>query len=153
MQLSEVFLSIGQEGFGELLRGISMGRLRTYQLYETMKVRTHLVKLNSETLRKSAPRLWARLAAGEQELAGDLAQAVLICHLDMIRQVLDFLGVPHEDGFFAKDSSIASSLSAGWQERAWEKFQDLWPRPLLLFYLNHLTWEVSKESALFAPAA
>ena len=36
-----------------------------------------------------------------------LAQAILISHLDMIRAVLDHLGIPHEDGFFAKDAEIA----------------------------------------------
>ena len=43
----------------------------------------------------------------DDEFATDLAQAILVSHLDMIRAVLDHLGVPHEDGFFAKDAEVA----------------------------------------------
>ena len=39
----------------------------------------------------------------DEEFGRDLAQAVLVSHLDLIGAVLDFLGVPHENGFFAKD--------------------------------------------------
>jgi hypothetical protein len=153
MQLSDVFLNLGEEGFQILLRGVSMGRLRTYQLYDRMKVRLHLNKLNSESLRKSAPRLWTRLSERDEELATELAQAVLVCHLDMIRDVLDFLGIPHEDGFFAKDAAVSSYMTEGWQERVYEKFIATYPKPLLVFYLNHLLWEVNKDAEMFAPAA
>ena len=49
------------------------------------------------------PRFWERIAGGDDDFARDLAQAILVSHLDMITAVLDFLGVPHENGFFAKD--------------------------------------------------
>jgi len=72
--------------------------------------------------------------------------------MDMIKAVLDELGVPHEDGFFAKDADIASHLTEGWQRRAWEKFHAGYPPSALLFYLNHLAWEVDKSAEVFAPA-
>ena len=69
-----------------------MGKLKTYQLYDRIKTRTHLAKVNSESLQKAAPRLWARLPEKDEEFAQDLSQAVLVCHLDMIVAVLNFLG-------------------------------------------------------------
>jgi hypothetical protein len=154
MRLSEIYLQLGQERFEQLLRSVSIGRLRTYQLFEPLKLRLHLHKLNSETLRKAAPRLWARLQEeGGADLATDLSQAILISHMDMIRAVLDDLGVPHEEGFFAKDADVSSYLKEGWQQAAWEKFKDKFPQPALLFYLNHLAWEVAKSEQVFAPAA
>ena len=62
---------------------------------------------------------WTRRRA---DLATDLAQAILVSHLDMIIAVLDDLGVPHEDGFFAKDTDVTAYLNEGWQQRAWEQF-------------------------------
>ncbi|MDX2150397.1 MAG: hypothetical protein SFV54_06670 [Bryobacteraceae bacterium] len=153
MQLSEIFLGLGQESLPQLLRSISMGKLRTYQLFDIVKTRAHLGKLNSETLRKAAPRLWPRLEAREEELAQDLAQAILVSNLEMIIGVLDFLGVPHEDGFFAKDMDAGQYLTEGWQQRAFEEFRARYPEPVLLFYLNHLAAEMSKEASFFAGAA
>src|SRR3954468_5687772 len=103
MDISEVYRSLGQEGFAQLIRGISIGKLRTYQIYEGFKVRAHLNKVNTEALRKSIPKFWTRISAGEDDFAKDMAQAILVSHLDMITAVLDLLGVPHENGFFAKD--------------------------------------------------
>ena len=100
MQLSEVYLDLGVDGFAQLIRGISIGKLKTYKIYEGFKVRAHLHKVNTESLRKAAPRFWARLEERDEDFAKDLAQAVLVSHLDMITGVLDFLGVPHENGFF-----------------------------------------------------
>ena len=154
MQISDIFLRMGEERFGELMRSISMGRLRTFQLFDALKTRVHLHKLNSETLRNAAPRLWTRL--GEEnsgDLAGDLAQAILISHLDLIKAVLDELGVPHEEGFFAKDADVSGYLKNGWQQRVWEKFHGAFPPAALLFYINHLAWEVAKADDIFAPAA
>lgn len=153
MQLCDVFLGLGEDAFGELLRGVSISRLRTYQLYERVKLRLRLGKLNTESLRKSRPRLWARLTERDEELAADLSQAVLISQLDMIRAVLDFLAVPHEDGFFAKDANVPSHLSEGWQQRVWDKFREAYPRSVLLFYVNHLAHEMAKDAEVFAPAA
>ncbi|HBY59280.1 MAG TPA: hypothetical protein DEH78_05630 [Solibacterales bacterium] len=153
MQLSEIFLGLGQEALPQLLRSISMGKLRTYQLFDIVKTRAHLGKLNSENLRKAAPRLWTRLEAREDELAQDLAQAILVSHLEMIVQVLNFLGVPHEEGFFAKDMDARQYLTEGWRERAYEEFREKWPEAVLLFYLNHLAAEMSKDAVFFAGAA
>ena len=56
MQLFEIFLGQGEEAFGELVRAISIGKLKTYQLYDRMKVRFHLAKINSENMKKATPR-------------------------------------------------------------------------------------------------
>lgn len=153
MKLSDAFLAQGEQGFADLLRRVSISRLKTYQLYKPLKVRTHLHKLNSETLRKAAPRLWERLAQGDEDLAADLAQAVLVCHLDMIIATLDLLGVPHQDGFFAKDADVGSHLSEGWQQRAYEALKDRFPPQVLAFYLNHLGIETGKAQEIFQPAS
>lgn len=153
MQLSEIFLHLGEENFEQNMRSVSMGRLKTYQLFDRVKARLHLHKLNSETLRKAAPRVWTRLAGGDDELATDLAQAILVSHLDMIKAVLDHLGVPHEDGFFAKEADVAGYLKNGWQAEIWEKFQGAFPPAPLLFYVNHLAWEIVKAEGVFRPAA
>lgn len=153
MQLSEAFLKQGEEGFQQLLRSISMGKLKSFQLFERLKLRLHLQKLNTESLRKAAPRLMARLREHDAELATDLSQAILVSHLDLIVNVLNFLGVPHEEGFFAKDIDPAPYLTEGWQARVFEQFKDTYPAPLLTFYINHLALELTKTQELFAPAA
>jgi hypothetical protein len=141
MQISDVYLGMGEEAFGQLVRGISIGKLKTYQIYEGFKVRAHLQKVNTELLRKSVPRFWARIAGREEDFAKDLAQAVLVSHIDMITAVLDFLGVPHENGFFAKKMDPKPYFTEGWEERVFEKFHGQYPESLLLFYINHLRWE------------
>src|SRR5690348_15987554 len=103
MQLSEIFLGQGESSFGDLVRAISIGKLKTYQLYDRMKVRFHLAKLNGENMRKAVPRFWARIQEKDDEFATDLAQAILVSHLDMIKAVVDDLGIPNQDGFFDKD--------------------------------------------------
>ncbi len=152
MQLSGIFLGLGEDNFLQLLRSVSIGRLKTFQLYERLKVRCHLPKLNSDSLRKAAPRLWKRLAEDDSDLATELSQAILVGHMDMIAAILDFLGIPHEDGFFAKDLEAAKYLTEGWEQRVYEKFQETYPSALLLFYINHLGWEVAKSERIFAPA-
>ncbi len=152
MQLSAVFLALGEEALGHELRGVSLGRLRTYQLFDRVKTRLHLAKLNVESLRKAAPRLWSRLEGGDEDLAADLSQAILVSNLEMIREVLDFLGVPHKEGFFEKDLDVKALLTEGWQQRAWDRFHPAHPRPVLLFYLNHLAWELAKAEQPFQPA-
>jgi hypothetical protein len=154
MLLSDIFLKLGPENFEQLMRSISLGRLRTYQMFEPFKLRLRLHKLNSETLRHSAPRLWARLQEeGSADLATDLSQAILISQMDMIKAVLDGLGVPHEDGFFAKDVDVSGYLKEGWQQTAWEQFHQKYSSAALLFYLNHLAFEVAKAEDVFRPAA
>ena len=149
MQLSDVFLSLGPETFGQLLKTVSMGKLRTYQMVESVKARARVTKLNSESLRKAGPRLWSRLETREEDVAEDLAQAILVSQLDLVIAVLNFLGMPHQDGFFSKDVDASQYLTQGWQQRVWEKFRDELPNPALLFYINHLAWELDKSAPLF----
>jgi hypothetical protein len=153
MQLSEVFLSLGEDTFGQLIRQISIGKLKTYQLYEGFRTRAHLAKVNTENLRKGTPRFWARLGAHEEEFAKELAQAVLISHLDMIKQILDFLEIPNQDGFFDKNLDSSKYLTEGWQQRVYGKFHGTAPEPVLRLYLNHLAWELGKTEEMFTPAA
>jgi hypothetical protein len=153
MQLSDAYLDLGEDGFAHLIRSISIGKLKTYQIYEPFKVRTHLHKVNTESLRKATPRFWTRLAERDEEFAKDLAQAVLVSHLDMITAVLDFLGIPHENGFFAKDMDAKPYLTDGWETRLFEKFHESYPEPLLLFYINHLRWELLSAAEPYRPAS
>jgi hypothetical protein len=151
MQLCDVFLGLGEENFQGVLRTISMGKLKTYHLYDRLKARAHLAKLNSETLRKAAPRLWTRMAERDDDYATDLSQAILISHLDMIVGILNTLGIPNDDGFFPKDADVSPYLTAGWQQRVWDQFHESHPKPALLFYINHLDWEVMKATEVFQP--
>jgi hypothetical protein len=153
MQLCDVFLELGEDRFSQLLGAISIGKLKTYQLYERFKTRSHLAKLNVETLRKAAPRLWSRLSDHNDDYATDLAQAVLVSHLNMIVDVLNFLGIPHEEGFFAKDLDAKPFLTDGWEARVFEHFHGKYSDALLLFYINHLAWELLGAERFFAPAA
>ncbi|HUQ91837.1 MAG TPA: hypothetical protein VM120_09155, partial [Bryobacteraceae bacterium] len=152
MTLCDVFLGLGEQNFEGLLRTISMGKLRTYQLFDRLKMRAHLSKLSSETLRRASPRLWARMGEGNEDFATDISQAALVSHLEMIQGVLNFLGIPHEDGFFPKDADVSSYLTEGWQERVWQQFRGTSPAPALLFYINHLDWEVRKAESVYIPS-
>jgi len=58
MQLADIFLGLGEESFAQTIRSISLGKLKTFQLYERVKTRLHVNKLKTETLRKVAPRCW-----------------------------------------------------------------------------------------------
>src|ERR1700739_4844262 len=127
MQLSGVFLQLGEDRLPLLLRAVSIGTLKTFQLYERFKTRTHLSKVNTENLRKAAPRFWTRLNEQDEEFATDLSQAILISHMDMIAAVLNFIGVPNEEGFFSKDIDAKAHLNDGWQTRTWEQFKDEYP--------------------------
>jgi hypothetical protein len=152
MQISDVYLDMGQEAFGQLIRGISIGKLRTYQIYEGFKVRAHLNKVNTEALRKAVPKFWQRITAGEEDFSKDLAQAVLVSHLDMIVAVLDYLGVPHENGFFAKDMDPKPYFTEGWEDRTLQHFQGQYTGPNLTFYINHLRWELLGAVEPYRPA-
>ena len=153
MQLCGVFQALGEDVFRQLVRGISIGKLKTYQIYERFKLRARMTKLNSETLRKTEPRLWARIEGGDEEFATDLAQVFLLPHLDMIVDVLNLLGIPNEDGFFNKDLSPEDYLKEGWQEKVFNEFSGKYNRDILLFYINHLDWELTKTDKVFLPAA
>jgi hypothetical protein len=151
MQLSAIFLGLGERSFTELLRAISLGKLKTYQLYDRMKARLHLAKLNSENIRKAEPRFWARICEKDEDFATDLSQAILVSHLDMIKAVLDELGIPNQDGFFNKDIDGAKYLTEGWHRRTYDKFSTTYPPAVLLFYINHLDWELAKAEKIFQP--
>jgi hypothetical protein len=153
MQVSDIFRGLGEDAFRELLRSISIGKLKTYQLFERLKARLHAQKLNTEVLRKAAPRGWQRINDNDEEFATELSQAILVSHLDMIIAILNFLEIPHEDGFFAKDMDASKYLAEGWQERVYNRFEGQYQRPLLLFYINHLAVEMQKADHLFVPAA
>ncbi|HLK64985.1 MAG TPA: hypothetical protein VKU19_16195 [Bryobacteraceae bacterium] len=153
MFISDVYRGLGQEMFGQLIRGISIGKLRTYQIYEGFKVRARLVKVNTESLRKAVPRLWARINEPDEDFAKDLAQAILVSHIDMISAVLDFLGVPHENGFFAKDMDAKPFFTEGWEDRVTQKFSGSYPDAILLFYINHLRWELLGATDVYRPAS
>ncbi|MBC7928917.1 MAG: hypothetical protein H7039_25010 [Bryobacteraceae bacterium] len=152
MQLSAIFLALGEPAFEQLLRSVSIGKLKSFQLYERVKLRFHMAKMNAESLRKAAPRLWSRIASGDEDFATDLAQVVLVSHLDMIRDVLDLNGIPHEDGFFAKDLDAKDKLTDGWQQRTFEQFREKYSESVLIFYVNHLGWELLKTTEVFQPA-
>ncbi len=153
MQMCGVFQALGQNVFHQLVRGISIGKLKTYQVYERFKVRAHLIKLNSESLRKAEPKFWARIEGGDEEFATDLSQVFLLSHLDMIVEILNFLGIPNDQGFFDKDLKPEQYLTEGWQQRVFDQFAAKYPREILLFYINHLDWELNKTDQVFLPAA
>ncbi len=153
MKLHELFTALGEEAFRAQLRGISMGTLRTYQIYERLKLRCHLTKLNTENLRAAAGRLWERLKNGEEELALDLSQAILVSQMKLIIDVLNHFGIPHEDGFFAKETEPKNYLKEGWQQEAYDKFKAAYPPALVLFYLNHLAHEMDENHPVFQPAS
>ena len=153
MLLTDVFQGLGESTFRELLGQISMSRLKTYQLFEAMKVRMHLPKLNAEILKKASPRLWGRIAQGEEEFAAELSQAILVSKLAVVIEVLNFLGVPHNEGFFDKDTELASHLTEGWQQRVFAEFKAKYSPALIAFYVNHLAKEAGKgEEEVFVPA-
>ena len=153
MEISDVFLGMGQDAFERLVRSVSIGKLKTFQIYEGFKVRAHLHKVNTELLRKSVPRFWARLAERDEDFGKDLAQTILVSHLEMIAEILDFLGVPHESGFFAKDMDPKPFFTEGWEDRVVQHFRDRFPEPLLVFYVNHLRWELLGATELYRPAS
>lgn len=154
MQLSDIYVGLGEDTFRDLLKNITIGKLRMFQLFERMKFRLRVNKLNGESLLKSAPRQWIRIRdERDEDLAMDLSQSILVSHLDMIVATLNFLGVPHTEGFFEKDADVSEYLSGDWQQRAWDELHTKFPRSVLAFYLNHLAMEMTKEPKLFVPAA
>jgi hypothetical protein len=153
MELSEVFLGMGRDAFEPLVRSISIGKLKTYKMYEGFKVRTHLSKVNTESLRKSVPKFWTRISEHDQDFARDLAQTILVSHLDLIVAVLDFLGIPHENGFFAKDMDAKPYFTDGWEDRVFQQFRGSFSDPILVFYINHLRWELLAATEIYRPAA
>ena len=151
MLISDLYRGLGEEHFEKLLRGISIGKLKTYQIYEGFKVRAHLHKVNTEILRKSAPKFWTRIMEGDEDFGKDLGQSVLVSHLDLVAAALDFLGVPHENGFFAKDIDPKNYFTEGWEGRLYDHLKASFPEAILVFYINHLRWEVLGAEGVFQP--
>ena len=150
MTLSELLRGLGQERFEALLREVSMGALRTYRLFESFKVRARLLKLNREKLRNAAPKLWERLGAGDEDLARELSQGVLVSNLDFVVEALDHLGIQHDgNGFFDKEAQADDKLKEGWRENLLAAFRERYPEHLILLYINHLDWELGKPGAVF----
>jgi len=153
MQISDMYRGLGEEAFAKIVRGISIGKLKTYRIYEGFKVRAHLHKVNTESLKKSAPKFWARIMEGDEDFGKDLAQSVLVSHLDMIAAVLDYLGVPHENGFFAKDIDAKPYFTEGWEDRVFSQLKGAYPETILAFYINHLRWELLGAETIYQPLA
>lgn len=150
MTLSELLRGLGQERFEALLKEVSMGALRTYKLVDSFKVRAHLLKLNREKLRKAAPKLWERLGDGDEDLARELSQGMLVSHLDFVVEALDHLGIEHDgNGFFDKDAQANDKLSDGWQQKLLAEFRERYPEHLILLYINHLDWELGEPTEVF----
>jgi hypothetical protein len=149
MVLSEVYSALAPEEFSKLLKAVSLGTVKTYNLFERLKIRFRVTKLNSETMRTIGPKLQARLKEGDEDLATELGQAILICHMPMIIDVLNHVGLPHEEGFFSKDVDPKQHLKDGWQQNAFDGLKDKHDPTLLRFYLNHLQFELEPEKAPF----
>ncbi len=150
MNVHEVYTALGEERFRDLTTNISMGSLRTYKLFETVKIRARLSKLNRAKLRQVTPKLWGRLVEGDEPLAKDLAQAILVSHLEFVVKALDFLGISHDgNGFFDKDDEAEARLDDGWQQRTLDNFRESQPEALVLFYINHLDLELGSPETVF----
>ena len=150
MTLSEVFQGLGRDRFDAILRGVSMGSLKTYQVYESFKIRTHLSKLNRDRLRKAAQKLWERIEGGDEDLSREVAQGALVSNIGIVVDVLDFLEIPHDgNGFFDKDASADERLQDGWQAKVMAEFSEKHPEALLLLYVNHLNFELGEPTEVF----
>jgi hypothetical protein len=71
----------------------------------------------------------------------------------MIIDVLNALGIHNDNGFFDKELKSEQFLKEGWQEQIFNQFSQKYPREILLFYINHLDWELNKTERIFLPAA
>ena len=160
MELAEVYVALGQDRTVRLARTISIGALKTYGVYEGIKIRSRLHKFNRQKLRAAAPKLWRRISSGDGGLARDFSQAVLVSNIPLIIEVLDLLEIEHdENGFFAKDSDYSEQLSSNWPDTVSESVAGRYPEELVLLYINHLGWETGTLDEPFlgslaeAPAA
>ncbi len=154
MELTDAYRALGQRRFDTLAGSVSIGALKTFSVYENFKVRSRLGKLNRQRLRRAAPKLWQRIAAGDEDLARDFAQAVLVSNIDLVVDVLDFLEIPHDgNGFFDKDADPGAKLSDGWRQKVFDEFRQRRGEALVLFYINHLGWEIGKPEKPFTGEA
>ncbi len=153
MKLTDAYRALGQSRFDALVGAVSMGALKTFSVYENFKVRSRLGKLNRQRLRRAAPKLWERITGGDGDLARDFAQAVLVSNIDFVVSVLDFLEIPHDaNGFFDKDANPGEKLKNGWRQKVFDEFRERHGEALVLFYINHLGWEMDKSGEPFTGA-
>ncbi len=142
MELAAVYAALGEECSSRLIRKISIGATKTFGVYEEIKVRSRLRRLNRQALRTAAPRLWGRMANGDTHLAKDLSQGILVSNIPLVVAVLNDLGIEHDgSGFFDKDADYADQLVAGWPTRVLENHSEEHGRELVLLYINYLGWE------------
>lgn len=139
MDLAEVYEALGQERVVRTARSISMGALKTFGVYQALKVGSRLRKLNRSNLQRAARNLWQRVADGDTDLGRDLSKAVLVSNIPLVIDVLDCLELEHDgNGFFSEDSDHADKLSEGWAEKAFAHCKDRFDQDLLLLYINYL---------------
>lgn len=142
MELAEFYAALGQERSARLVQTVSIGALKTFGVYDGIKIRSRLRRFNRLRLRRAAPRLWERITAGDHGLARELSQAVLVSSVPLMVEVLDLLGIDHNgSGFFDRDSDFSERLGSGWQDRVLSEVGERYPRDLVLLYINHLGWE------------
>ncbi len=142
MDLAQVYQALGEGRSDRLVRTVSIGALKTYGVYEAIKIRSRLHTLNRQKLRAAAPKMWQRIAQGDSDLARELTQAVLVSNIVLIVEVLDLLGIEHdENGFFEKDADYTKQLASGWERTVFDRFRERYPEELVLLYINHLGWE------------
>ncbi len=142
MDLVEVYQALGQERSNRLIRTVSIGALKTFGVYEAVKVRSRLQRLNRQKLRMAAPKLWKRISEGDAGLAREMAQAVLVSNIPLIVEVLEQLGIEHDgNGFFDKDGDYSDRLAEGWQGEVFAKCREKYDEDVVLLYINHLGWE------------
>lgn len=150
MDLAEVYEALGQERVAGSIRTISMGALKTFGVYQSLKVGSRLRKLNRSNLQRAAGRLWQRVADGDTDLGRDLSQAILVSNIPLVTEVLDCLELEHDgNGFFSKDSDHADKLTEGWAERVFAHCKDRFDQDLILLYINYLGWEAKALDAPF----
>ncbi len=154
MKLTDAYRALGQQRFDTLLSSVSIGALKTYSVYDGFKIRSRLGKLNRQRLRRASPRLWERITEGDGDLARDFAQAILVSNIEFIVNALDFLEVPHDgNGFFDKEADPGKKLSNGWRQKVFDEFRERYGEDLVLFYINHLDWEMGLADEPFTGAA
>ena len=150
MDLVDVYQALGQERSSRLIRTVSIGALKTFGVYEAVKVRSRLQRLNRQKLRLAAPKLCKRISEGDAGLARDMAQAVLVSNIPLLVEVLDQLGIEHDgNGFFDKDGDFSDKLAPGWQDEVYAKCKEKYDEDVVLLYINHLGWETASADEPF----
>ena len=90
-----------------------------------------------------------------RSVAGRTAAAALVVGLGAaLFYARAGLTLAHYDarGHLVVARRIVDSLTPGWQQRVYEKFKDAFPPAALVFYINHLAWELDKKADYYQPA-